>query len=156
MRSGYRRRAISWLDLLVALAIIALLISILLPSLARARAQAKTAVCLSNLKSLMMASHAYAAEDQHELILPIHRQMVRPTQRWYWKTVNAFAWGGRSAPKPLKLSEKESVYLNDVAGQGRGTAGGGVRRAEPAVEPLCLWRSEGRGDDGPEDVPVSG
>ena len=123
MRNGYRRRAISWLDLLVALAIIALLIAIMLPSLARARQQAKRAVCMSNLKSLVMASHAYAVDDQRELILPMHMQMVQPTERWYWKTVNAFAWGGRSAPHALQLSESESVYLNDIAGQGRGTPG---------------------------------
>ena len=50
------------IELLVVVSIIALLVSILLPSLARARELAKRAVCSANLRSLGTASHMYATE----------------------------------------------------------------------------------------------
>ena len=48
------------IELLVVVAIIALLISILLPSLSRARAQARTAVCASRISQLAKAILLYA------------------------------------------------------------------------------------------------
>jgi len=48
------------IELLVVVAIIALLISILLPSLSRARAQARTTVCASRLTQLVKAQLMYA------------------------------------------------------------------------------------------------
>ena len=51
------------IELLVVVAIIALLISILLPSLSRAKEQAKIAVCLSNERSLGQAAKQYQIED---------------------------------------------------------------------------------------------
>ena len=55
-------RAFTLVELLVVVSIIALLAAMLLPSLRRAREQAKLAVCGSNLKQLGAALHLYAAD----------------------------------------------------------------------------------------------
>jgi prepilin-type N-terminal cleavage/methylation domain-containing protein len=59
MSSRLSRRGFTLIELLVVVAIIALLISILLPSLSRAREQARISKCLANLKSMGTAAQTY-------------------------------------------------------------------------------------------------
>jgi len=59
------------IELLVVVAIIALLVSILMPALSRAREQAKVLVCTSNLRQLITAE-LYYAQDHADKCAVIH------------------------------------------------------------------------------------
>jgi prepilin-type N-terminal cleavage/methylation domain-containing protein len=64
MYSARKQTGFTLIELLVVVAIIALLISILLPALSRAKEQARVAVCGSNLRSIGVAALTYRGEDK--------------------------------------------------------------------------------------------
>ena len=73
-----RKTGFTLIELLVVIGIIALLISILLPSLSRARTSAKNVKCLSNLRQIGAGFHLYASD--HESRLPPMHIGYKPTQ----------------------------------------------------------------------------
>jgi len=60
----HRSDGFTLIELLVVVAIIALLLSILLPSLQKARAQAKAVLCATNQHSIGQAIHSYLSEQR--------------------------------------------------------------------------------------------
>lgn len=62
------RVGFSLIEVLVVVAMVALLLAILLPSLSAAREQARTAVCGTSLKHISMAAAAYGQEQQGWLV----------------------------------------------------------------------------------------
>jgi prepilin-type N-terminal cleavage/methylation domain-containing protein/prepilin-type processing-associated H-X9-DG protein len=57
-------RGFTLIEILVVVGIIALLVSILLPSLSRAREQARSAICKTNLKQLVLGTTEYVHENK--------------------------------------------------------------------------------------------
>ena len=66
-KPGTRRRAFTLIELLVVISIIALLIALLLPALTRARDEARTVQCASNLRQGGIALYAYTHDYEGRL-----------------------------------------------------------------------------------------
>ena len=63
-----RTNGFTLIELLVVIAIIAILMAILVPTLNRAKEQGKRAVCLSNLKQMMLAWMMYADDNDDKVV----------------------------------------------------------------------------------------
>lgn len=64
MNDRNRRKGFTLIELMVVIAIIALLVAILLPSLSKAREAAKGSACSSHLRTFSSAFEIYAAQDR--------------------------------------------------------------------------------------------
>ena len=83
-------RAFTLIELLVVIAIIALLVSLLMPSLKLAREMAKRSVCQTNLRSITVAVHTYASENDEGV--PPHWQVSTGGPGFAWRAYAAY-WG---------------------------------------------------------------
>ena len=90
MNSRAARRGFTLVELLVVVAIIALLMSILLPALGHAREQGKRAVCLSNMRQMGIALLSYALENREYVpacSCPLAEPDVEHPEQYYWLNV---------------------------------------------------------------------
>ncbi len=151
------RRAFTLIELLVVVAIIALLLSILLPSLSGAREQGKRAVCLSNLSSIGKALWQYAGEDKAESTIPIFMNMVADITNsgrapapgldyWLWRHANWFAWGGKSGEATYYMFPGAGYLLDDLDPGQTLPEGALLERPEYAAERRPLTRFITGGD----------
>ncbi|HEY3245032.1 MAG TPA: prepilin-type N-terminal cleavage/methylation domain-containing protein [Phycisphaerae bacterium] len=125
-----KRRGFTLIELLVVVAIIALLISILLPSLAGARDQSKSIVCLSNLRRLGVSTVLYL-HDNRGLFYPLrlHTTLVNGTPqtyvneygaqepRWHW----FIPTGAGPVIDPAPFAGLPGGQFNDESLDGLGT-----------------------------------
>jgi prepilin-type N-terminal cleavage/methylation domain-containing protein len=114
------RKAFTLVEVLVVVAIIAMLVAILLPSLNRAREQARSAVCLANLRTLGVACHGYLLSERNKFcwgaVYPPNRALRPNEDPWGMVT---YYFGGNSAngypadKRPLNRYVQNTVHWGD-------------------------------------------
>jgi prepilin-type N-terminal cleavage/methylation domain-containing protein len=78
-KSGLHRAiAFTLVELLVVIAIIALLVAILLPALARAREQAKTTLCMANVKQIAITVGIFQGDNEGNVPVVFNQHMGTP------------------------------------------------------------------------------
>ncbi len=101
--------AFTLIELLVVVAVIALLISILLPSIQSAKETAKSAQCLSNLRQLNIAATNYTNTNGDQYPLAYFRNPAKPSEIKGWDFTATKDW----SKKPPKV-----VYTPGILWQG--------------------------------------
>jgi prepilin-type N-terminal cleavage/methylation domain-containing protein/prepilin-type processing-associated H-X9-DG protein len=103
------RKAFTLIELLVVVAIIALLISILLPSLSRARELSKRLVCASNVKGIGTSCKIYANENEEAWPVPEFNATKTVVKTWNKLPADASDEGAGTATVPGRLTISTSV-----------------------------------------------
>lgn len=102
-----RGRGFTLIELLVVVAIIGLLLSILLPSLTKAREQARIAVCLSNMRSIAQAAAGYL-NDNKSLVFAVGRRYRNRNITLWTECI----WGGGVPDR--KRRDYDSEFVGDL------------------------------------------
>ena len=97
-----RRAAFTLIELLVVIAIIAILAAILFPVFAQARAKARQAACMNNLKQIGIAFMGYIQD--YDEVFPLS-QYSDSSVYWFGKcTSNCTSFTGKTWDKSLGLT----------------------------------------------------
>ena len=98
------KRSFTLIELLVVVAIIAILVSILMPSLLKAREKSKRMVCLSQLSQTGSAKHLYLKDNNFK----IHSRVpagsdTHPGKQWMGMKGISKPWPARVSQRPLNI-----------------------------------------------------
>ena len=98
-----QRKAFTLIELLVVISIIALLLSIMMPSLGKIKEKAKNLICSTNMKSLVLVWTLYANDNDDQMVSAM-------TYSHYWES-----WGGEKwdwVYPPFYLDGSEPIPWN--------------------------------------------
>ena len=104
------RRAFSLIELLVVMAIIALLIGMVLPALAAARNAASSTQCLSQMRQIGLATQLYAQEHNERLPRSTHSALVYREMPWGYALSPYLGQGKYSGPGPRWDALFDGIY----------------------------------------------
>ena len=111
-RLRQRLAGFTLIELLVVVAIIALLISILLPSLVKVKAHVRTVACMSNPRQIVMALNYYA--EDYDGYLPMFYRVWRDGKYWTNKLVaGPNPYNGGYLPEPADRSRAYNGAFHD-------------------------------------------
>lgn len=113
--------AFTLMELLVVMAVIAILAALLLPALNRTRAKAKQTSCLNNLKQINLATRMYADDHQEAIVLPLGVVGKRTNFQLYKEYVKSYAgYTGQPSPsEKLFACPADKFYYTMGRGAGR-------------------------------------
>ncbi len=98
-----RPEGFTLVELLAATAVMGLLLSLLLPALRRARQQAQSVCCLSNLRQMTVAAANYAHVNGHRYPLAYYTIKVNQIRYYYaWDFTTSKDWGASPAAETVE------------------------------------------------------
>lgn len=121
------RRGFTLVELLVVVSIIALLIAILLPSLKKAREQAKMVLCLANSKAFSTGVATYTADNSGRLPGPVHPAVYRNQTIQGYIDFAAATGSNMSEGYATTLRDRQISWLLSTALGQRGGGGKGEK-----------------------------
>lgn len=138
-RCDVRARGFTLVELLVCIAIVALLLSMLLPAVSKAREAGRKVVCASNLRQLSTGLNLYAG-DHKSLYAPAAADFVTNLRRWHGTRANPgapFTPEGGALTAYIRSDGASALSTSAVSGEpGASTALTGVR-ACPTFAPVA-------------------
>lgn len=126
------------IELLVVVAIISILMALLLPSLNRARGQARSVVCLSNLRQIGLWGMQYASEWDN--ILPTHGSNGTDNSDPLWWPISNKEWPEKAGSLPGATNPSPYTLY-----KGWGTKRGGAMFCPEALIAISPMRTTPRG-----------
>lgn len=121
MSSRNHWKGFTLVELLVVIGVIAVLIGLILPAIERAREQAKSVVCASNLTQLYHAEVIYA-DMYNNYVIPAEGGTGSSTQYWWWGTrvlgaVFGFDGSYKTSSQKLQILSQINKILNCPANE---------------------------------------